>query len=115
MFLYINKPMVYYPLSVLMLSGIREIAIITTPDDVWKYRKLLKDGSQWRCSFEYIIQKKTEGIAQAFLLTTDFIRGSHTCLFSVIIFFGGMVLKTCLSVPASSKAGDCFRLSREGS
>lgn len=50
--------MVYYPLSVLMLSGIREIAIITTPDDVWKYRKLLKDGSQWRCSFEYIIQKK---------------------------------------------------------
>ena len=84
-----NKPMIYYPLSVLMLSGIREIAIITTPDDVWQYRKLLGDGSQWGCSFEYVIQEKPEGIAQAFLLAADFIRGSHTCLIlGDNIFFG---------------------------
>lgn len=84
-----NKPMIYYPLSVLMLSGIREVAIITTPDDVWQYRKLLGDGSQWGCSFEYVIQEKPEGIAQAFLLTADFIRGSHTCLIlGDNIFFG---------------------------
>lgn len=84
-----NKPMIYYPLSVLMLSGIREIAIITTPDDAWQYRKLLGDGSQWGCSFEYAIQQKPEGIAQAFLLTADVIRGSHTCLIlGDNIFFG---------------------------
>ena len=81
--------MIYYPLSVLMLSGIREIAIITTPDDVWQYRKLLGDGSQWGCSFEYVIQEKPEGIAQAFLLAADFIRGRHTCLIlGDNIFFG---------------------------
>lgn len=84
-----NKPMVYYPLSVLILSGIREIAIITTPDDEWQYRKLLGDGSQWGCSFEYVVQPKPEGIAQAFLLTADFIRGSHICLIlGDNIFFG---------------------------
>ena len=84
-----NKPMIYYPLSVLMLSGIREIAIITTPEEEWKYRKLLGDGNQWGCSFEYVIQEKPEGIAQAFLLAADFIRGSHTCLIlGDNIFFG---------------------------
>ena len=66
-----------------------KIAIITTPDDVWQYRKLLGDGSQWGCSFEYVIQEKPEGIAQAFLLAADFIRGSHTCLIlGDNIFFG---------------------------
>lgn len=75
-----NKPMIYYPLSVLLLAGIREVAIITTPDDGWQFRKLLGDGSQWGCSFEYITQPKPEGIAQAFLLAADFIQGSHSCL-----------------------------------
>ena len=84
-----NKPMIYYPLSVLMLAGIREIAIITTPDDSGQFRKLLGDGSQWGCSFEYIVQPKPEGIAQAFLLAADFIQGSNTCLIlGDNIFFG---------------------------
>ena len=52
-----NKPMIYYPLSVLLLAGIREVAIITTPDDGWQFRKLLGDGNQWGCSFEYITQR----------------------------------------------------------
>ena len=75
-----NKPMIYYPLSVLLLAGIRKVAIITTSDDGWQFRKLLGDGSQWGCSFEYITQPKPEGIAQAFLLAADFIQGSHSCL-----------------------------------
>lgn len=84
-----NKPMIYYPLSVLMLAGIREMAIITTPDDQWQFRKLFGDGSQWGCTFEYVVQPKPEGIAQAFLLAADFIRGSHVCLIlGDNIFFG---------------------------
>jgi len=73
-----NKPMVYYPLCTLMLAGIREILIISTPDDVPKFQVLLRDGSQYGLEIQYRVQPKPEGIAQAFLLGEEFI-GNNPC------------------------------------
>ncbi|WP_374436961.1 glucose-1-phosphate thymidylyltransferase RfbA [Tabrizicola sp.] len=84
-----DKPMVFYPLSVLMLAGIREIAIITTPDDQPQFQRLLKDGSQWGLSFTWIIQERPEGLAQAYLLTRDFLAGAPSAMvLGDNIFFG---------------------------
>lgn len=84
-----DKPMIYYPLSVLMLAGIREIAIITAPDQQDLFKDLLGDGSQWGCRFEYVIQERPEGLAQAFLLCENFIKGYNTCLvLGDNLFFG---------------------------
>lgn len=84
-----DKPMIYYPLSVLMLAGIRDIAIITTPDQQILFKELLGDGSQWGCNFEYVVQAKPEGLAQAFLLCEDFIKDYNTCLvLGDNLFFG---------------------------
>lgn len=75
-----GKPMVYYPISVLMLAGIREILIITTPDDQPLFKKLLGDGSQFGIQLSYKIQERPEGIAQAFLLAEEFLQGDDACL-----------------------------------
>lgn len=75
-----DKPMIYYPLAVLMKAGIREIAIITTSEQQHLFKELLLDGSQWGCKFHYFEQPKPEGIAQAFLLCKDFIQGFNTAL-----------------------------------
>lgn len=84
-----DKPMIYYPLSVLMLAGIKEIAIITTPEQQILFKELLGDGTQWGCTFEYVVQKKPEGLAQAFLLCQDFIKGYNACLvLGDNLFFG---------------------------
>lgn len=75
-----DKPMIYYPLSTLMQAGIREIAIITTPQDQQSFKNLLGDGSRVGCSFTYITQPKPEGLAQAFILAEDFIGSDSVCL-----------------------------------
>ena len=84
-----DKPMIYYPLSMLLLAGIRDICVISTPRDLPLFRDLLKDGSQWGCRFTYTVQEKPEGIAQSFLLAREHIAGSNTCLIlGDNIFFG---------------------------
>ena len=84
-----DKPMIYYPLSVLMLGGIREVAIITTPQDQGQFQRLLGDGSRWGMSFSYIVQPSPDGLAQAYLLARDFLNGSPSAMvLGDNIFFG---------------------------
>ncbi len=75
-----DKPMIYYPLSVLMLAGIREILIITTPDDQSAFKRLLKDGSQFGVNLSYATQSSPDGLAQAFIIAEEFICNDNVCL-----------------------------------
>ena len=89
-----NKPMVYYPLCTLMLAGIRDILVISIPEDVPKFRALLGDGSQYGLRLQYVVQRKPEGIAQAFLLGEEFLQGSPCALvLGDNIFYGHDLVK----------------------
>jgi glucose-1-phosphate thymidylyltransferase len=100
-----DKPLVFYPLSVLMLSGIREVLIITTPEDQANFRRLLGDGSNLGMSFEYIAQPSPDGLAQAFILGEDFIGNSNVCLIlGDNIFYGHDLSKALM------KTNDSFCL-----
>lgn len=104
-----DKPMVYYPLSALMLSGIREIAVITTPQDQDQFRRLLGDGSQWGLVLDYIVQPSPDGLAQAYLLAEDFLAGSASAMvLGDNIFFGHGLPEMLASADARTNGGTVF-------
>ncbi len=104
-----DKPMVYYPLSVLMLAGVREVAIITTPHDQEQFRRALGDGSQWGMSFTFIAQPSPDGLAQAFILAEDFLAGAPSILvLGDNIFFGHGLPEILKSADEQEQGGTVF-------
>lgn len=100
-----DKPMIYYPISVLMLAGIKEILVISTSQDIGKFEELLGDGSDWGIKLEYKIQPSPDGLAQAFILGEDFIGNGSVCLILGDNIFYGQGFSTILQKAASIKNG----------
>ncbi|WP_136444144.1 glucose-1-phosphate thymidylyltransferase RfbA [Pacificoceanicola onchidii] len=103
-----DKPMIYYPLSVLMLSGIREIAIITTPQDQEQFKRTLGDGSQWGLEFTYIEQPSPDGLAQAYILAEDFLDGAPSAMVLGDNIFFGHGLPELLDAANDTPGGSVF-------
>lgn len=100
-----DKPMIYYPLSTLMLSGIREIAIITTPEDQEQFQRTLGDGNQWGLSLSYIVQPNPDGLAQAFILAEEFLSGAPSTLVLGDNIFYGAGLQDLLTQATRKQTG----------
>jgi glucose-1-phosphate thymidylyltransferase len=104
-----DKPMVYYPLSVLMLAGIREVAIITTPEDQPQFQRLLGDGGHWGLRFTWIVQERPDGLAQAYLLARDFLAGAPSAMvLGDNIFFGHGLPEILARADAQAAGGTVF-------
>lgn len=104
-----DKPMVYYPLSVLMLAGIREIAMITTPQDQEQFQRTLGDGSQWGLKLTYIVQPSPDGLAQAYILAEDFLNGAPSAMvLGDNIFFGHGLPEQLSKADAKDSGGTVF-------
>ena len=104
-----DKPMIYYPLSTLMLAWIREILIITTPDDQPAFRKLLGDGSGWGLDIQYVVQPSPDGLAQAFILAEEFLAGSPACLIlGDNIFYAAGLSRRLQDIVQQDKGGTIF-------
>lgn len=103
-----DKPMIYYPLSTLMLAGIREVLIISTPRDLPMFRELLKDGSELGMSFSYKVQEVPNGLAQAFVLGVDFLKGEPGCLILGDNMFYGQGFSAMLRRAAAIDKGACI-------
>lgn len=100
-----DKPMVYYPLSVLFLAGIKEVLLISTPQDINSYKRLLGDGSQWGITLQYKIQEQPKGLAEAFLLAEEFIGSEPVCLIlGDNIFYGNTLSEKLLNCVEISKS-----------
>lgn len=104
-----DKPMVYYPLATLLLAGIREILIITTPHDQSLFQRLLGDGSQWGISFSYAVQPEPKGIAQSLLIAEPFLKGAPSCLvLGDNIFYGDKLSKTLQDANQQTEGATVF-------
>ncbi|MEO1548854.1 MAG: glucose-1-phosphate thymidylyltransferase RfbA [Pseudomonadota bacterium] len=104
-----DKPMIYYPLTVLMLSGIREIAIITTPQDQTQFQRLLGDGTKWGMEITWIVQPSPDGLAQAYLLAEEFLNGAPSAMvLGDNIFFGHDLQKLVREASAQATGGTVF-------
>jgi glucose-1-phosphate thymidylyltransferase len=104
-----DKPMIYYPISVLMLAGIREICIITTPNDREQFQRVLGDGSQWGLTFTYIVQPSPDGLAQAYILAEDFLDGAPSALvLGDNIFFGHKLPEMLRAADSKAVGGTVF-------
>jgi len=104
-----DKPMIYYPLSTLMLAGIREILIITTPHDLENFKTVLKDGSQWGISLQYAVQPSPDGLAQAFLIGEEFIgKDPVTLILGDNIFYGEGLSNRLQQITKQAKGATVF-------